>query len=103
HDLHLTDVQMSLVMGFAFTFFYAAFGLPVARLIDRRSRKAILAIGYYIFGFMTMACGLATSFTHLFVARMGLGVGETTSGPGAFSLLSDYFPPHRLPRAISVM
>lgn len=103
HDLGLTDVQMSLVMGFAFTFFYAIFGMPVARLIDRRSRKVILAIGYYIFGFMTMACGLATSFSHLFLARMGLGVGETTSGPGAYSLLSDYFPPHRLSRAISVM
>ncbi|WP_404710554.1 MFS transporter [Sphingomonas sp. MMS24-J13] len=103
HDLHLTDVQMSLVMGFAFTFFYAAFGLPVARLIDRKSRRLILAVGYYIFGVMTMACGLATSFTHLFLARMGLGVGETTSGPGAYSLLSDYFPPHRLPRAITVM
>lgn len=103
HDLHLTDVQMSLVMGFAFTFFYAVFGLPVARLIDHRSRRLILAAGYYIFGLMTMACGLATSFTHLFLARMGLGVGETTSGPGAYSLLSDYFPPHRLPRAITVM
>jgi MFS family permease len=103
HDLHLTDVQMSLIMGFAFTFFYAVFGMPVARLIDRKSRKVILSIGYYIFGFMTMACGLATSFTHLFLARMGLGVGETTSGPGAYSLLSDYFPPHRLPRAIAVM
>jgi MFS family permease len=102
-DLNLTDVQMSVVMGFAFTAFYAIFGLPVARLIDRRSRKAILSIGYYIFGFMTMACGLATNFTHLFLARMGLGIGETTSGPGAFSLLSDYFPPHRLPRAITVM
>lgn len=50
-----------------------------------------------------MACGLATNFWQLFAARMGLGVGETTSGPSAYSLLSDYFPPHRLPRAISVM
>jgi MFS family permease len=103
HDLGLTDVQMSLVMGFAFTFFYAVFGLPVARLIDRRSRKVVLSIGYFIFGIMTMVTGLATNFTHLFLARMGLGIGETTSGPAAYSLLSDYFPPHRLPRAISVM
>ena len=52
---------------------------------------------------MTLFCGLANNFWHLFLARMGLGVGETTSGPSAYSLLSDYFPPHRLSRAISVM
>lgn len=102
-DLKLSDMQMSLVMGFAFTFFYAAFGLPVARWIDRGTRKVIFSGGLFIFSIMTFACGLATSFTQLFLARVGLGVGETTSGPSAYSLMSDYFPPHRLPRAISVM
>ncbi|MGE5722123.1 MAG: MFS transporter [Sphingomonadales bacterium] len=103
HDLGLSDVQMSLVMGFAFTFFYAVLGLPVARLIDRKSRKWIMTAGIAIWSVMTIVCGLASSFGQLFVARMGLGVGETTSGPSAYSLMSDYFPPHRLPRAISVM
>jgi len=102
-DLRLTDVQMSLIMGFAFTFFYAVLGLPVARLIDRKSRKLIMTAGITIWSVMTMLCGLATNFWHLFLARMGLGVGETTSGPSAYSLLADYFPPHRLPRAISFM
>jgi MFS family permease len=102
-DLQLSDVQMSLVMGFAFTFFYAVLGLPVARLVDRRNRKLIMAAGITIWSAMTMLCGLATNFWHLFLARMGLGVGETTSGPSAYSLLSDYFPPQRLPRAISFM
>lgn len=103
HDLQLSDIQMSLIMGFAFTFFYAVLGLPIARLVDSKSRKWILTCGVTIWSVMTMACGLATNFWHLFAARMGLGVGETTSGPSAYSLLSDYFPPHRLPRAISVM
>jgi MFS family permease len=103
HDLRLSDVQMSLIMGFAFTFFYAILGLPVARLIDRKNRKLIMTVGIAIWSAMTMACGLAKNFWHLFAARMGLGVGETTSGPSAYSLLSDYFPPHRLPRAISFM
>lgn len=102
-DLKLSDIEMSLVMGFAFTFFYAILGLPVARLIDRKSRKVIITIGITIWSVMTMACGLATNFWQLFLARMGLGVGETTSGPSAYSLLADYFPPHRLPRAISFM
>jgi MFS family permease len=102
-DLRLSDVQMSLIMGFAFTFFYAVLGLPVARLIDRKSRKWIMTAGITIWSVMTMFCGLATNFWHLFMARMGLGVGETTSGPSAYSLISDYFPPQRLPRAISFM
>jgi MFS family permease len=102
-DLQLSDMQMSLVMGFAFTFFYAVLGLPVARLVDRKSRKLIMTAGITIWSVMTVLCGLATNFWHLFIARMGLGVGETTSGPSAYSLLSDYFPPHRLPRAISFM
>ena len=103
HDLRLSDIQVSLIMGFAFTFFYAVLGLPVARLVDRKSRKLIMAVGITIWSVMTMFCGLATNFWQLFIARMGLGVGETTSGPSAYSLLSDYFPPHRLPRAISFM
>ncbi|MCW3837550.1 MFS transporter [Sphingomonas canadensis] len=102
-DLKLSDIEMSLVMGFAFTFFYAVFGLPVARWIDRGTRKLIFSGGLFIFSIMTFACGLAHSFAQLFVARVGLGVGETTSGPSAYSMMSDYFPPHRLPRAISVM
>jgi MFS family permease len=102
-DLGLSDMQISLVMGFAFTFFYAIFGLPVARLIDRGTRKYIFSAGLAIFSVMTLACGMASSFWHLFIARMGLGVGETTSGPSAYSLMSDYFPPERLARAISVM
>jgi MFS family permease len=102
-DLRLSDVQMSLIMGFAFTFFYAVLGLPVARLVDRKSRKLIMTVGITIWSMMTMLCGLATNFWHLFIARMGLGVGETTSGPSAYSLLSDYFPPNRLPRAIAFM
>jgi MFS family permease len=102
-DLRLSDLQMSLIMGFAFTFFYAVLGLPVARLVDRKSRKLIMTAGIAIWSVMTILCGLARNFWHLFFARMGLGVGETTSGPSAYSLLSDYFPPQKLPRAISFM
>ncbi|WP_321393680.1 MFS transporter [Emcibacter sp.] len=102
-DLNLTDVQMSLIMGFAFTFFYSILGLPVARMVDRRSRKKIMAAGIAIWSLMTAFCGLASSFWQLFMCRVGVGVGETTSGPSAYSLLSDYFPPSKLPRAIAGM
>jgi len=102
-DLRLSDVQMSLIMGFAFTFFYAILGMPVARLVDRYSRKGIMAVGIAIWSVMTAFSGLATNFWHLFIARVGVGVGETTSGPSAYSLLADYFPPQKLPRAIAGM
>ncbi len=102
-DLGLSDVEISLVMGFAFTFFYAIFGLPVAKLADRYSRKHIMAAGIDIWSLMTAFGGLAGNFWQLFVARVGVGVGETTSGPSAYSLLSDYFAPERLPRAIAGM
>jgi len=102
-DLALSDVQMSLIMGFAFTFFYAILGLPVARMADRMSRTAIMAAGIAIWSVMTAFCGLATNFWQFFACRVGVGVGETTSGPSAYSLLSDYFPPEKLPRAIAGM
>ncbi len=102
-DLHLSDVQVSLIMGFAFTFFYAILGLPVARLVDRGNRKRIMAIGIAIWSAMTALCGFAGNFWQLFLARVGAGVGETTSGPSAYSMLSDYFPPEKLPRAIAGM
>jgi MFS family permease len=73
HDLKLSDVQMSFIMGFAFTFFYAVLGLPVARLVDRKSRKLIMTAGIAIWSVMTLFCGLATNFWHLFIARMGGG------------------------------
>ncbi len=102
-DLNLSDTQMGLIMGFAFTGFYMIFGMPVARMVDRHSRKRIMATGIAIWSIMTAVCGLATNFWQLFMARVGVGVGETTSGPSAYSMLSDYFPPHKLPRAIAVM
>jgi MFS family permease len=101
-DLGLTDSQMSWLF-IAYAVPYALLGFPVARLIDRKSRKVILGVGVAIWSVTTMATGLASRYWHLLLARGGLGVGETTSGPSAYSLMSDYFPPHRLPRAISVM
>jgi len=102
-DLHLSDVQISLVMGFAFVCFYVLLGLPIARLVDFKSRRAIIAIGITIWSFMTASCGLARSFVQLFLARVGVGVGEACSGPATYSMLADLFPKEKLPRAIAVL
>jgi MFS family permease len=100
-DLNLSDTQMGLIMGSAFALFYTILGLPIGRLADRYSRRGIIATGVTIWCGMTAACGLASNFTQLFLARVGAGVGEATLNPSALSMISDYFPRERRGRAIS--
>lgn len=100
-DLALSDTQVSLVGGLAFALFYTVLGIPIGRLVDRRSRRAIIAWGVTIWCFMTAACGLARNYWQLFLARVGVGVGEATLNPSALSLISDYFPRRKRGRAIS--
>ncbi|MDG2244648.1 MAG: MFS transporter [Rhodospirillaceae bacterium] len=101
-DIGVTDFQMSLLLGPAFAFFYVTLGIPVGWLADRRSRRTIIGVGVAIWSIMTAACGLAKTFTHLLIARVGVGVGEATLQPCAASVISDYFPREKRGRAISV-
>ncbi len=102
-DLHLSDFQVSLIMGFAFVIFYLFLGLPVARLADVGTRRTIIGVGIGLWSAATAMCGLATSFWQLFAARVVTGVGESCNGPATFSMMSDLFPPLKLPRAIAVL
>ncbi len=101
-DLHITDSEFAIIAGGAFGIFYTIMGLPIGWLADRYNRKWIVAIGIALWSLMTASCGLARSFSHLFTARIGVGVGEATLSPSAYSLLSDYFDKAHLPRAMSV-
>ena len=101
-DLRLTDTQVSLVTGFAFAMFYATLGIPLARLADESNRKRIILAGVAVWSVMTAFTGLSRGFWHLLGARMGVGAGEATLSPSAFSMLSDYFPREKLSRAISI-
>lgn len=100
-DLKISDTQMSLLQGLAFGIFYTLLGIPIGRLADRKSRRGIIATGITIWCCMTAACGLARNFTHLFLARIGVGVGEAALNPSAFSLISDYFPREKRARPMS--
>jgi MFS family permease len=100
-ELGLSDTQLGLLAGVAFSIFFAFMGLPLAWLADRRNRARIIAVccaGWCLF---TAGCGLANSFVHLFIARMGVGIGEAGCMPPAFSLISDFFPPKRRARAFA--
>ncbi|HVA58858.1 MAG TPA: MFS transporter [Gemmatimonadaceae bacterium] len=101
-DLAISDTQVSLLMGLAFSVFYTVLGLPLGWLADRASRKAIMGWGVAIWSVMTAACGLAGSFGRLLTTRIGVGVGEATLVPAATSFIPDYFPPERLGTAMSV-
>lgn len=101
-DFAISDFQYSLLHGFAFSMFYIFLGLPIARLADRGSRKWVVTFGVLVWSVMTGLCGFARSFAALFVARIGVGVGEAALSPPAYSLLSDYFDAESLPRAMAV-
>lgn len=101
-DMHLTDMHIGLVQGLAFALFYTVMGIPIARMADNHSRRMVISVGIFFWSLMTASCGLAKNFTMLFIARMGVGLGEAALSPSAYSMLSDYFPPAKLARALSI-
>ena len=101
-DLGISDTQMSLLMGLSFALFYSILGLPIGRLADRSSRRRIIVWGIAVWSVMTALCGAARNYWQLFLARMGVGVGEAALSPPAYSLIADYFPKDRLGTAIGV-
>ena len=101
-DLGISDKQMSLLMGASFAVFYTFFGIPLGRLADTRSRRGIIAVGIAFWSVMTTGCGLVNKFWQLALLRMGLGVGEASLSPSAYSLIFDYFRPAQRSTAISV-
>ncbi len=101
-DLQINDTQISLLAGIAFTIFYTLMGVPIARFSDQKNRRTIIIIGITFWSVMTATCGLAKQYWQLFLARMGVGLGEAALSPAAMSIISDYFPVTKLARAISV-
>jgi len=101
-ELSLTDSQLGLMGGFAFAIFYTLLGIPIARLADRANRVRIMTAALALWSLMTAACGLVHSFPQLFMARLGVGVGEAGGVAPAYSLICDYFPQRQRARALSV-
>jgi len=101
-ELHLTDSQLGLMGGLAFALFYTLLGIPIARMADRVSRTGIMTVALALWSLMTAVCGLTHSFVQLFLARVGVGVGEAGGVAPAYSLICDYFPAKERARALSV-
>ena len=103
HDLRLSDTQISLLQGLAFTLLYVTAGLPLGRLADRWSRRGLAAVSVVTWSMMTGVCGQTSSFGQLFAARLGVGVGEAGLSPAAVSLISDYFPKQSRARPLAFL
>ena len=101
-DLGLTDADMGFLGGAAFAVFYALFGIPLGRLADNWSRVKLLSIGLALWSIMTALSGFARNQVELTLARMGVGVGEATASPTAYSLISDYFPKRQRATALAI-
>jgi MFS family permease len=101
-DLNLTDTQIGLVGATSFALCFVFFSIPFGRWVDTRGRRNAIVLGMALWSLATMVCGLANSFSRLFVARMMVGVGEASLNPAVYSILPDYFPPRRRAFALSL-
>ncbi|AIT81494.1 MFS transporter [Novosphingobium pentaromativorans] len=101
-DLDLTETQMGALLGFAFGLFFFLGALPIGWALDRFSRPLVIWIGVTVWSIGTIGCGVAQSFSTFFASRAMVGSGEAVMGPGAQSLLPEFFPPEKLGFAFSV-
>ena len=101
-DLGVSDAQIGFLYGTAFAVFYALFGIPLGRLADSWYRGRLMAIGLTLWSSMTALSGFATSFGMLAAARIGVGIGEASASPAAYSMISDRFPKERRATALSI-
>ena len=101
-DLGLSDGQLGLLGGTAFALLYATVGVPIGWLADRRSRSWIITVSLCVWSGFTALCGMASSFLTLFLARLGVGIGEAGGVAPSYSMIADYFPPNERARALGV-
>jgi MFS family permease len=101
-DLGVSDAQIGFLYGTAFAVFYAVFGIPLGRLADVWDRRRLIAIGLAFWSVATALSGMARNFGQLAAARIGVGIGEASASPAAFSLLSDLFPAARRATVLAI-
>ena len=101
-ELGLSDTQLGLMGGIAFASVYSTLAIPIARYADRNGRSRVIAASVAVWSLFTAVCGLAHGFWQLFLARMGVGVGEAGGVAPSYALIAGYFPPERRARALAI-
>ena len=124
HDLKLDDTQLGLMTGLTFAVVYCTMGIPVAKIADSTSRKAVLVVSLAIWSAFTAICGLSqdiviggqvlddgavvggmtiiSGFMFLLIARMGVGLGEAGGSPPAHAMISDLYEKDKRGRALAL-
>lgn len=101
-DLGLDDAQMGLLGGLAFALLYSTLAVPLAVVADRTSRSWVITISLTLWSLFTAVCGLAQGFWHIFLARLGVGIGEAGGVAPSYALIGDYFPSEKRASALSI-
>ncbi|MBC7159317.1 MAG: MFS transporter [Porphyrobacter sp.] len=101
-ELRLDDAQMGLLGGIAFALLYSTLAVPLAALADRTSRSWVIAVSLVVWSGFTALCGFATSFWQIFLARVGVGIGEAGGVAPSYALIGEYFPSQQRARALSI-
>lgn len=102
NEFHVNDTLLGLMSGLAFALFYATLGVPIAMWADRGNRRNIIALAVTVWSAMTALCGVASNFTHLLLARIGVGVGEAGSSPPSHSMIADLYPKESRSTAMAI-
>tara|TARA_X000000368_G_scaffold111836_1_gene87112 strand:+ start:1922 stop:3223 length:1302 start_codon:yes stop_codon:yes gene_type:complete len=102
NDLNITDTQISALQGLAFVLTYVGLCIPIGRLVDKSHRITVMIIGLLVWSIATIACGFSKNYVSMFIARMGIGAGESTVHPGSISILGDYFDSDKIASPMSV-
>ncbi len=101
-DLNISDTQVGLLTGIAFALVYTLACIPMGRIADLWVRKYLIIGGVTVWSLLTITCGFARNFPQMFLARMGVGLGEAALTPTAYAMVPDLFPPNKLARGMSV-
>jgi MFS family permease len=100
-EFGISDTSFSLLQGYGFALFYTLAGLPLGRFVDRGNRRNLIIVGLLFWSLATGLFAFAQSYTHLLLARVGVGIGEAVLAPAAYSLIADYIEPSRRGRALA--
>lgn len=101
-DLHLDDTQMGMLGGLAFALLYSTMAVPLAALADRTNRSWVIAVSLFAWSGFTALCGLTQNFWQIFLARLGVGVGEAGGVAPSYAMIGDYFPSKQRATALSI-
>ncbi len=101
-ELGLTDTQLGLMGGIAFASVYSTLAIPFARYADRNGRARVIVLAVATWSLFTALCGFVTSFWQVFLARMGVGVGEAGGVAPSYALIAQHIAPQRRARAMAI-